>query len=199
MKKQNFCAYLDEKTIDAKNVLELCKEYEIISKEALDAFKPKLKINSSDIEKKINNMNKFTLFMRKEFEDYLEVLESEEFSDFLDSDLNLDDRFFEEIDLIPVYLEKNAGVLVLDLLESFFEIMQMKAIEIEGITGNKFPIDGDDLQTNLIKREFNNYKMSFTKKDTNEVFGLVLSYEDFNILTKMIKKQIKELVEPICR
>jgi hypothetical protein len=170
------------------------KIFRVKSKEELTIKK------QQKIDKKksiIENISKFISFIEKEREDYNKILGSEEFARWLNEDAGVVEDFFEYIDCVPAYIHKYSRTMVLDLMETFKQIMNLIGTDIENTINIQFPIIGKIEHLEAVQRYIKNNKINLDEKTKSELVELVIAYEDFEYLINIIKKEIKELQEPI--
>jgi hypothetical protein len=222
MKPQNFYACLDDFTICAENVLTYCEEIKSYEEGLIDFFKEEetterrlesnmmvlgaktreeLSIKKQNlINEKIQtveNISRFIDFMKKEGEDYFKIMESEEFSNWLESDSNMDEDFFKPIGFIPAYIDANASVKVIDLLITFKHIIGLLSADIEDIIGVEFPIRGHVKQLILVQYTLKKNYIKLSDEDLSLLTHYIITFEDFQYLIDIISDEIEELNEPV--
>lgn len=222
IKSQNFYNFLDGYSIDGDNILKYCKEIIVLEENAINYLaedektKKSLNVNmkifgaksreelkikkQQEVDKKkntIENISKFTSFVEKEGEAYNKILGSKEFARWLDEDAGVVEEFFEYIDCIPAYIYKHSKTLVLDLMGTFRQIMNLIGADIESIINIQFPINGKVEHLASVQRYVKSNKINLDEKTKAELMDLVISYEDFEYLIGVINEEIKELQEPL--
>ncbi len=222
MKSKNLYDYLENLDVYSENVLTYCEDLQTLhmdSLEYLEDFKEKgkkqletsfaffgvnnkadlakkKKTDAEVVHKKIANITKFIEFMKKEDKAYNDVITSDEYTEWVDSDSL--ESFFVPIKSLPVYINKHAGVKVVDLLGSFKEIMDSIVVEIEELTGVPFPVDSDKPQIMAVQHEMDRKGLSLDSEEKVQELGhLILTYEDFECLISLIKSEIEQLMEPV--
>jgi len=224
MKPQNFYDFLEEYSFCGDSILKQCKEIKEIEEWLVKYFEDgektprrlyaNMKVlgakTQEDLEEKkeeeiakrkqiIQNISKFIIFLEKEGETHLEIIQSDKFCKWLDSEESEQENYFETIDSLPIYIQKKSGVLVRDLLETFEQIMFLVASSIEEVLGVSFPIDGRMRHIDKVQIVVRKNGIRLTRNQAASLSDLVLTYEDFEDLSEIIKEDIKELEEPIKR
>lgn len=223
MKPQNFYHFLlEEHSICAENILTYCEEIKELEEGLLQYFQEeektsrRLHVNmkilgasskkemsnkkNQEIEKKkkiIENISKFISFMEKEDKEYSRISNSSEFQDWLDREQSFEENYFEPINCIPAYIHKHSGVMVLDLLETFGHIMRLIQTDIECIIETSLPTNRDEKLLTLVPEILHKNNIKIDEETSFNLTSLVLTYEDFMELTSLIRKEIKELEEPV--
>jgi len=221
MKPKNFYDYLENIDIFAENVLTYCEEFlelQVISLDYLENGKEKNKkqleasmiifgVNTKDglaakkkieayrVSEVIENITKFINFMKKEDKSYNDLMKSDEYLKWVDSDSL--EGFFEPIKSLPVYINKYAGVKVIDLLEAFAQIMGLMVVDIEELTGVPFPVKSTLPQIMAVQYEMSKKGVKLKDKEVQELAHLILTYEDFEYLITFIKEEVEKLEEPV--
>jgi len=221
MKPKNFYDYLENLDIFAENILTYCEEFlelQAISLDYLENGKEKKKkyleaamvifgvntkeglaakkkIEAYKVSQIIENISKFIGFMKKEDKTYNEYLNSEEYLKWVDSDSL--EAFFKSINSLPVYINKYAGVKVVDLLKNFEDIMKLLIANIEELTGFPFPVDSNRPQIMAVQHVMTKKGVSLSEKNMGELAHLILTYEDFECLIVVINNEIEKLMEPV--
>ena len=135
--------------------------------------------------------------MKKEDEEYLKIMDSEEFTEWIDKEDNMEEDYFEEIDCIPAYIHKNSGVMVGDLVKTFEHIKRLIETDIEEIIDVSFPIQGNLMQMVLVQDVIRKKNIVLDETTREELGHLIITHDDFDFLIDAIKKDIEELEEPI--
>ena len=221
MRPKNFYHYLELMNVYAENILTYCEELQTLhldslnylengkekNKEQLEASmiifgaktKKELVVRKKEEAKRteeiIDNIAKFITFMKREDKVYNEVVTSDDYLEWVDSDSL--EAFFAPINSIPVYINKYAKVKVVDLLEAFKDIMNALIIEIEELIGFSFPVDDGRPQIVSVQLKMKEKGITLDIEDMSELAHLILTYEDFEYLIKVVNKEIEKLIEPI--
>jgi len=222
MKPQNFYNFLDENSVCAEIILSYCEDIKELEEGLVLYFKDKKNTNrrthvnmqilgvkskedlaekqEEEVEerkKTIENISKFISFMKKEDEELLKIMDSEEFTEWIDKEDNMEEDYFEEIDCIPAYIHKNSGVMVGDLVKTFEHIKRLIETDIEEIIGVSFPIQGNLTQMVLVQNVIRKKNIVVDEATREELGHLIITHDDFDFLIDAIKKDIEELEEPI--
>lgn len=222
MKPQNFYACLDDFFISAENILIYCEEIKRLEEDLIDyfikeettekQFNAKMKIlgaknkkelaskkNKEIVERRkmIDNVSKFIDFMKKEETKHYKTMRTEKFCKWLDDESTLNESFFEKIEFIPAYIQKHSGVLVLDLMKTFKQIIQMIESDIENVIGISLPKNMQNIRLISIINFAEHNGIILTKSQKCYLSSLVIGYKDFVDIIEIIINEIKGLEAPV--